>query len=247
MNRSWTGKRYWIVGASEGLGRSLAEAISRVGAEVVVSARNKDRLDELVASLPGRASAVTVDVTSRDSVTAAAQEVGRIDGLVYLAGVYWPMHASEWKAEEAEAMIDVNLTGAIRTVGAVLPEFIAEGRGHVVLTGSLSAFRGLPGAIGYGASKAGVLSLAESMQADLQGTGVTVQVVNPGFVRTRLTDKNDFHMPMIMDPEDAARQIFEHMNGDSFKKSFPFPLSTLLRASQFLPDWLYYALFSKSR
>lgn len=244
--RDWTGKRYWIVGASEGLGRAVAEAVSRAGAEVIVSARSEDRLKELAESLPGRSEAVAVDVASRESVEAAAAQVGEIDGLIYLAGVYWPMPATDWKADEAEAMADVNFTGCLRTVGAVLPSFVARNRGHVVLTGSLSGFRGLPGAIGYGASKAGVMSLAESMHADLRGTGVEVQLVNPGFVRTRLTEKNDFSMPFIMDPGEAARAIFEHMNGGGFKKSFPFLFSLLFRGSQFLPDGLYYRLFSRA-
>lgn len=243
--REWQGKRYWLVGASEGLGREVAMALSRVGAEVIVSARSQDRLDALVADLPGKARAVAVDVSDRASVEAAAAGIGEIDGMVYLAGVYWPMAAQEWNAEQAEAMADVNFTGAVRTIGAVLPGMIARGSGHVVLTGSLSGFRGLPGAIGYGASKAGVMYLAESMQADLRGTGVDVQLINPGFIRTRLTEKNDFAMPFIMDADAAAREFFEHMNDDAFKKSFPLVFSWMFRISQFLPDWAYYRLFGR--
>jgi short-subunit dehydrogenase len=109
-----------------------------------------------------------------------------------------------------------------------------------VLTGSLSGFRGLPGAIGYGASKAGLMYLAESMYADFRGTGVRVQLVNPGFIKTRLTDKNNFKMPFIMDADAAANEVFEHMNDDAFKKSFPLGFGLMFRLSQFLPDWLYY-------
>ena len=189
--RDWRGKRYWLVGASEGLGRALAQRLSRAGAELVVSARSAERLDELVRELPGRARAVTVDVADRASVERAAAEAGEIDGLVYLAAVYWPMSAREWEPERAEAMADVNFTGCLRVLGTALPGMVERGRGHVVLTGSLAAFRGLPGAIGYGASKAAVMSLAETMRADLRGTGVEVQLANPGFIQTRLTDKND--------------------------------------------------------
>ena len=95
---------------------------------------------------------------------------------------------------------------------------IERGSGHVVITGSLSGFRGLPGAIGYSSSKAGIMALAESMQADLRTSPIQVQVVNPGFIKTRLTDKNDFNMPFIMDVEDAAQEMFEHMNSDRFKE-----------------------------
>jgi NADP-dependent 3-hydroxy acid dehydrogenase YdfG len=241
----WQGKRYWLGGASEGLGAALAHKINAAGAEVIVSARNADRLEELVQSLPGRARAVAMDARDDASVTEAAKAVGEIDGLVYLAGVYWPMPSTEWQAEEVTAMADVNFTGAVRTLGAVIPGMVARDAGHVVLTGSLSGFRGLPGAIGYTASKAGVMNLAESMRADLWRTGVRVQLANPGFIKTRLTDKNKFKMPFIMSPEDAAQEMFELMCDDSaFQRHFPRLFSYLFRLSRFLPDWAYYRLFA---
>jgi len=243
--REWQGKRYWLVGASEGLGRAVAEKVSRAGAEVFLSARNADRLTEVAEALPGKAHAVPLDVSDREAVEAAAAEIGEIDGMIYLAGVYWPQPAQEWNATEVEAMFDINLTGAARCVGAVLPGMLERGRGHVVLTGSLSGFRGLPGSIGYGSAKAGLMHLAESMQADLRKTPIEVQLVNPGFIRTRLTEKNDFTMPFIMDPDEAATQMFEHMLGDSFKKNFPMVFSWMFRLSQFLPDFLYYRMFGR--
>jgi NADP-dependent 3-hydroxy acid dehydrogenase YdfG len=242
--KDWTGKRYWLVGASEGLGLALAHLLSRAGAEVILSARSQDRLDEAVKSLAGKGSAVACDVSDRASVQAAADSIGPVDGVVYLAGVYWPTRAQDWNAEQVEAMCDVNFTGCARVMGAVLPAMVAQGRGHVVITGSLSGFRGLPGAIGYSASKAGVMALAESMYADLRDSGIEVQVANPGFIRTRLTAKNDFSMPFLMEPEAAAREMFEHMNSDAFKKSFPLVFSWLFRLSQFMPDWMYYRLFA---
>ncbi len=241
--KNWQGKRYWLVGASEGLGREVAKCLNRAGAEVIVSARSEERLASLVAELPGKASYVTLDVTDRTAVEAAAKEIGDIDGVVYTAGVYWPMKAGEWNNEQADLMGEVNYLGASRVVGSVINGMIAKGAGHIVLTGSLSGFRGLPGAIGYSASKAGVMALAESMQADLRNSPVQVQLVNPGFIKTRLTDKNDFRMPFIMEPEEAARQIFDHMNTDDFKKSFPLLFSWVFRLSQLMPDWLYYRLF----
>ena len=244
--RNWNGKRYWLVGASEGLGRALAETMSRMGTELVLSARSADRLNDLARNLPGKAEVVTIDVASRESVEAAAATVGEIDGLIYLAGVYWPVSADEWDVDRGEAMADINFTGAVRTVGAVIPGFVERGCGHVVLTGSLSGFRGLPGATGYAASKAGVMALAESMYADLRGSGIEVQLANPGFIRTRLTEKNDFRMPFIMSPEEAAGEMFDHMSHGGFKKSFPFLFSLLFRGSLFLPDWAYYRLFRNS-
>ena len=245
--RQWLDKRYWLVGASEGLGRALAERMSGAGVELVLSARNPDRLQTLAESLPGRAQAVPVDVRDTNSVRAAAQSAGDIDGVVYLAGAYWPQPAQEWDSAQVETMCDVNFTGAARVLGAVVPAMVARGVGHVVLTGSLAGFRGLPGAIGYGASKAGLMHLAESMQADLRGSGIEVQLVNPGFIRTRLTDRNSFRMPFIMEPETAAALMFDHMGTNRFKKSFPALFSGLFRFSQFLPDWAYFRLFAPRR
>ena len=240
----WNGKRYWLIGASEGLGRALAHQLSRVGVEVILSARSRERLEELAEELPGRARAVPCDVSSLESVSAAAEEVGDVDGVIYLAGVYWPMEPKEIDAEKMELMADVNLGGAMRVAGVMVPKFVEQDRGHLVFTGSLSGFRGLPGAVGYGASKAGVMSLAETLHADLRKTGVRVQLVNPGFIKTRLTDKNDFKMPFLMEPEDAAREIFDHMNSPSFARSFPTVFSWLFRVANLLPDWAYFRIVS---
>ncbi|MBJ3764116.1 SDR family NAD(P)-dependent oxidoreductase [Maribius pontilimi] len=240
--RDWEHKRYWIVGASEGLGREVARRISALGAHVILSARSADRLHELAGELTGPATVVTCDVSDDDDVARAAQEAGQVDGVVYLAGVYWPQSAQEWNAEQVTAMLDINLTGAGRILGQVVPQMVERGAGHVVLTGSLSGFRGLPSSIGYGAAKAGLMALAESMYADLRRTGVDVQLVNPGFIETRLTDKNNFKMPMIMTPEAAAREFVDHLNGDSFAKNFPRSFGALFRLSNFLPDWLYYRI-----
>lgn len=241
--RDWSGKRYWVIGASEGLGRSLAQIMSRSGVELVLSARSEDKLQALSAELPGVSSVVTVDISDRASVETAAEAVGEVDGIVFLAGAYTPMTAQEWDADKVEQMLDVNLTGAARIVGQVIKPMVARDAGHIVLIGSLSGYRGLPGAIGYSASKAGLMALAESMHGDLRKTNVEVQLVNPGFIKTRLTDQNDFKMPFIMEPEAAAQEVFEHMNTDDFQKAFPFGFSLVFRLSRFLPTAIYERLF----
>ena len=242
--RQWQGKKYWLVGASDGLGAALARRMSAAGAHVIVSARSEDKLRDLVDSLPNKGSYQTVDVSDDQSVAKAAAAVGQLDGVVFLAGVYWPFGADEWDADQATAMADINFTGLMRVMGQVVPAMVARDQGHIVITSSLTGFRGLPGSIGYTASKAGTMSLAECMYADLRRTGVDVQVVNPGFIKTQLTDKNDFNMPFIMEPDAAAQIMFEHMGTNRFKKSFPWLFSLVFRGSQFLPDWLYFRIFS---
>jgi len=244
MTTTITGKRYWLIGAGYGLGKALAHCMSRAGIEVVVSSRSETKLAALVAELPGKASYQCVDISNDENVRAAAASVGKIDGLVLLAGVYWPFGATDWNADQATEMADINFTGFMRVLGQVVPQFVARNAGHILITSSLTGFRGLPKSIGYTASKAATMSLAECMYADLRKTGVRVQVANPGFIKTQMTEKNNFKMPFIMEPEDAAQQIFDFMLTDRFKKSFPTLFSLLFRGSQFLPDWLYYRIFS---
>lgn len=238
-----SGRRWWLVGASEGLGRALAHELSAAGAHLVLSARNEGRLRDLAAALPGPAQVVAMDVADAASVAAGAAAAGPVDGLAWLAAAYWPIPATAWDGARVAQMLDVNLTGAARVLGAVVPGMVARGRGHIVLTGSLSGYRGLPGAIGYAASKAGLMVLAEGMHADLRGSGVRVQLVIPGFIRTRLTARNDFAMPFIMAPEAAARRVLAHIRSRRFARSFPAPFAWLFRLGNFLPDGLYYRLF----
>ena len=241
------GKRYWLVGASEGLGLALAQQLSAAGALVILSARSVDGLASAAATLSGPVQTVQMDVADQASVAKAAAALGAIDGLVFLAGVYWPIKAQDWDAKAVTAMCDVNFTGCARVLGEVVPGMVARGQGHVVITGSLSGFRGLPGAVGYAASKAGVMVLAECLYADLRGTGVKVQLANPGFIRTRLTEKNDFSMPFLMEPAQAAAAMMALMRSNAFKSSFPRLFSWLFRGSQFLPDWAYYRIFAPSK
>lgn len=243
MMREWSGKRYWLVGASEGLGRSLAQTLSRAGVEVILSARSADRLQALVEELPGTARAVPMDIADRASVEAAAAEVGEIDGVVFLAGLATLIKATEWDADKVEQMFDVNLTGAARVIGQVIGPMVARDKGHIVMIGSLSAYRGLPGSIGYSASKAGLMALAESMHGDLKGTGVVVQLANPGYIATRMQDGNPHAKPFIMSPDKAAQEVFEQMNTDTFHKAFPFGFSLLFRFSRFLPTSIYEWIF----
>ncbi|WP_424943648.1 SDR family NAD(P)-dependent oxidoreductase [Aliiroseovarius crassostreae] len=235
----FSGKTYWLIGASEGLGRALAKRLDEEGARVILSARSADRLEELRSELQD-ARVVPLDVTDMQAVRNAAASVGPLDGVVYNAGAYDPMRATDWNSEAALRMSDVNFTGALRVLGEVVPGFVKKGQGDITLVGSLAGYRGLPAAIGYSASKAALVSLAESMRFDLKGTGVIVRVVNPGFIKTRLTEKNSFRMPMLMSPEDAAERVLSAMSKRRFRTDFPAPFSWAMRCLEYLPDILVY-------
>lgn len=233
------GKTFWLIGASEGLGRELAKGLSAEGARVILSARNVERLDGLCGQLPD-ARALPMDVCDAMSVREAASTLGHIDGLIYNAGAYDPINATSWKTRSALTMVEVNFNGALRVLGEVLPGFLERGGGDITLIGSLAGYRGLPSAVGYGASKSALISLAETLRHDLKGTGVVVRLVNPGFIKTRLTAKNEFRMPMILEPEDAAARTIKAMRSRRFRTDFPAPFSWVLRLYGMLPDWIVY-------
>ncbi|MDA7738703.1 SDR family NAD(P)-dependent oxidoreductase [Amylibacter sp.] len=237
------GKKYWIIGASEGLGRELAIQLSNLGVELIVSARNEIRLNEL--SLRTKAKVIPLDVLDIHAVRKAFKAVGRIDGIVYAAGDYTPLNSTVWNIDEVDKMIAINFTGVARVLGLVVPKFIAQNYGHIVMIGSLSGFRGLPNAIGYGASKAGMMHLAENIKADLYTSNIKVQLINPGFIKTRLTEKNNFKMPFIMSAEDAAKHVIRAMRRNRFQTNFPVMFSLIFRMTNFLPAFLYFWLFSK--
>jgi len=238
------GKKYWIIGASEGLGRELSIQLSNLGVKLIISARNETRLNKL-SSLT-KAKVLALDVLDIDAIKQASKSVGIIDGIIYVAGDYTPLNSTTWNVEEVDKMIAVNFTGAAKVLGFIVPKFLKQNNGHIVMIGSLSGFRGLPNAIGYGASKAAMMHLAENIKADLYKTPIKIQLINPGFIKTRLTEKNNFKMPFIMSVEDAAKRVIIAMNSNRFQTNFPLIFSLLFRASNLLPAFVYFWLFSSN-
>lgn len=236
---SFQGKTIWLVGASFGLGREIARQLDRNGARVIMSARSVDELKKLEEELT-MAQSVPLDVRDLHSVEAAALQAGKVDAVIYNVGVYEPMRTQDWDTQAALQMAEVNFNGALRVIGQVLPQFVKAGRGEITLIGSLAGYRGLPNAVGYGASKAALISLAETMRHDLKGTNIVVRIINPGFIDTRLTRKNTFAMPQVMSPKKAARHVMTALQSRRFRTDFPRPFSWVLKALQFLPDWMVY-------
>ena len=239
------GSTYWLIGASEGLGRALALHMAHAGVRLVLSARGQGRLNDLAAELPGDHLVVPIDVTDGASVAKAASALPALDGVIYMAGAYDPMNSANFDGDRAALVAEVNFVGALRSLSHIVPGFVANDKGHVVIIGSLAGFRGLPNSIGYGASKAGLMHLAENLRTELARTNVKVQLINPGFIKTRLTEKNDFAMPQIMTPEDAANRVWNAMAGARFSTSFPAPFAWFFRASRFIPQWIYDRMFKR--
>ena len=235
--RSFKNKSIWLIGASEGLGREVARLLNTEGAKLFLSARNETSLRDLCHEMLD-ATPLPLDVTNAESIRSAYALIEYLDVIIYNAGAYDPMPTQNWDTDKALRMIDVNLNGCLRAVGEVLPDMLANRSGHIVLIGSLSAYGGLPKAIGYGARKAAVASIAETMRHDLKGTGVEVQLINPGFIKTRLTDKNNFKMPQLLTPINAAKHVIKGMRKNTFRYDFPWPFSGIIKLFTSLPDFI---------
>lgn len=242
-------KKVWIVGASEGIGRSLAKKFAAAGATLILSARTMDRLDSLLEELKGEHLIVPLDVTEGKSVERAWGKIESLkfvpDIFIYNSGYYEPMSAMNCDFEIVKKMLDINLYGTFTVLSKIIPAFLQNRKGHIVLVGSVAGYSGLPRSMGYGASKAGVINLAESLYCDLKKQGIRVQVVNPGFVKTRLTAKNTFDMPFIITADEAANYIFKGLTSSSFEIRFPWFFSTLLKILRILPYPLYFFLLRK--
>ena len=245
------GKRFWLIGASAGIGHRLALSLAEEGASLVVSARDEAALAQLLVEIKnahGVAEAIPLDVSCRESVSEAFSRVGHIDGVIYCAGAYEPMSARQPDLDALETIVEVNLIGVLRVLAHCVPTLCEQNAGHVVLVGSISGYRGLPNAWGYGATKAAMIHLAENLRCDLLGTDIRVQVCNPGFVATRLTDKNAFDMPFIMSPEAAARRIVNGMKRKHrFEIAFPWAMVTLLKCLATLPYFFFFRLMKLMR
>ena len=234
----------WVTGASGGIGRALTLALAAEGWTVWATARRAEALEALAgeATGAGRILPLPGDVTDADAMRAA---VARITGegplaLVLLnAGVYAPMRAQSFSAADARRTFDVNLTGVANGLEPVLAHMIARGRGHVALMASVAGYRGLPNAAAYSASKAGLIAMAEALAMDLVDLGVRISVVNPGFVETEATSVNQFEMPMLLQPGDAAGRIVAGLKRPGFEIRFPWQFALILRLVGMLPNRAY--------
>ena len=232
--RDWQGRRVWLVGASAGIGAALARALALRGARLALSAR---ALPQLQALQLGDALLLPCDSTDPASLAAARSALiaawGGVDLVVYLAGNYLPMQADTLDLAAAEKVVEVNFNGALRLAATVLPDLRAGG--GLALVASVAGYRGLPKALAYGPGKAALIHLAECLYLDLHGQGIGVWLINPGFVATRLTARNDFEMPALITPERAAADIIDGLARGSFEIHFPKRFTRLMKLLALLP------------
>jgi len=247
----WQGKRCWVLGASTGIGAALARTLAARGARVAISARRAEALEKLAAELPsGRALAQPLDITDAGAWAPATERVvaewGGIDLVVFMAGDYKPMRAWDVDLPAARAIIEVNLTGILNGLVSLVPQLLKQGSGTLAIVSSVAGYRGLPKALVYGPTKAAAINLAETLYLDLQPRGIGVCVVNPGFVRTPLTAQNDFEMPYLIEPEQAAEEIVQGLMRGEFEIHFPKRFSRMLKFLRLLPYRFYFPAIRRS-
>jgi NAD(P)-dependent dehydrogenase (short-subunit alcohol dehydrogenase family) len=249
----WADQVVWLVGASSGIGRATAERLHSAGATVVVSARNAATLAQFTQGRE-RALALPLDATDRAALHAATQQIvaryGRIDLVMYCAGHYKAQRATAYDLDEMLKHQQVNVTGALYLLDAVLPQLqkqaAAAKPAHISLVASVAGYRGLPNALAYGPTKAALINLAETLYLDLQPQGVGVSIINPGFVETPLTAGNQFTMPALITPAEAAREIVAGWEAGRFEIHFPKRFTLWLKALKFLGDGAYFAAIRRS-
>ena len=243
----WRGKAVWLVGASTGIGQATAHALHAQGAKVFVSARNAQALAGFVQNHPG-AMALALDVTDKAALAVAAQTVlasGTLDLVMYCAGYYKEQRATAFNLAEMVQHNEVNYTGVLYLLDAVLPALLAQKSGHISLISSVAGYTGLPQSLAYGPTKAALINLAETLYLDLKDSSIGVSLVCPGFVETPLTAQNKFTMPALITAEQAAQEILRGWGRGEFEIHFPKRFTRWMKALRLLPYRVRFAAVRK--
>jgi short-subunit dehydrogenase len=242
---SFANKVAVISGASSGIGWALAKVLAAEGCRLGLLARRRGRLAQLadeITKAGGTAATAVADVGDRAQVLAAvgelARRLGPVDLLIANAGVGAPTTLEPFNVADIETQLRVNTLGVIYSIEAVLPDMLKRGRGHLAAVSSLGGYTGLPGESGYCASKAAVNIFMDGLRIQLRGRGIAVTTICPGFVKTPMTAVNDFHMPFLLEADEAARRIVRALKRRRKVYNFPWQISWLMTLTRWVPDWL---------
>ncbi len=241
-------KKIWVTGASSGIGKAVAEKFAQEGWKVAVSARRKNILDQM--SLNENIFSYPLDVTNFDNCKNTFKKIlddfKKIDICFFCSGTYDPKKEKEINIEQNKFIMDVNYFGILNSVKSVEEYFKNKKGGQISIVSSIAGYRGLPNSSGYGPSKAALTNFAESIYFDFKKYNVKISVVSPGFIKTPLTDKNEFEMPFLKSPEFAAKKIFNGLvKTNSFEIHFPIQLTMTLKFLRVLPYKIYLFLVDK--
>ena len=241
-------KKIWITGASSGIGKALAEKFSSEGWKVAISARRKEILDVMANN--ENISSYPLDVTNQgqidDVFSKIINEFGGLDLCVFSSGTYDPKLEQEINVKQNKFVMETNFFGVLYCIKSVEKYFKDRKNGHISIVSSVAAYRGLPNSSGYGPSKAALTNLTESLYFDFKKHNVRISLISPGFIKTPLTDKNEFPMPFIKSPEFAAEKMFNGLTkSKAFEIHFPKALTLLLKLLKILPYRIYLFLIDK--
>lgn len=240
-----------ITGASSGIGEAMAKKFAQEGALLALTARRKEILDKFIKNLEvkTRAASYKCDVTNIDEIKSVYRQVkidfGKIDIAVLNSGVSFRSGIKDFSSEKAKLIFDTNVMGIINFVEVLLPDFINERNGVIVGVSSLADSRGFPKSGFYCASKAAATIFLESLRVELKPFNVKVITVRPGFVKTPMTDKNEFFMPFLMEPDKAAEIIVNGIKKDKNRIQFPLAISLAVRFLRIIPDSVFEYLASR--
>lgn len=244
----------WITGASSGIGRQLAIELARTGWTVAVTARSSDSLEELARqaeAFPGEIHPYAGDVTDTAVMASHCRDIAASHGgialLVANAGVYLPQDGLNGEVDSFRQSFDVNLMGTVNVLLPVIDIMKNAGRGQIAVVASVAGYGGLPTSAAYGATKAGLINLVESLRFDLDPAGIRIQLVSPGFVDTPATQSNPFPMPYLMTVDEAVREMLKGLRHASrFEIAFPSPFVRRLKLLQLLPYRAYFSLVARA-
>ena len=240
----------WVTGASSGLGRQLVLDLVKQGWTVAASARRVVDLEQLSTETNGRAIACPVDITDAVAVAELVQSLEQKGHKIVLAvlnaGTYRPDSALNFDLAAFEETQHINVNGTAHCLAAILPAIIARKQGQIAIVSSVAGYRGLPRSIAYSASKAALIAMTEAMAFDLTPIGIKIQLVCPGFVKTPLTDKNDFAMPCLMPVDQASAKLVAGLQGRAFQITFPRRFTLVMQGLRLIPWSIFYALLSKT-
>jgi short-subunit dehydrogenase len=244
------GKNIWIIGASNGIGKSLAENLDRQGANVALSARNKDDLNTVKNGLKGDDHIVLpMDVSNKMAFDQSLQTIKtqwkHIDSVIFLPAIYSIHDGNRKDLSFIHNAVDINFKSALIMVEKIFPIFQNQKFGQIAICGSIAGYRGLPNGQPYCATKAALNNYTESLKIDMEPHNIDVKLISPGFVKTRLTDKNDFDMPFIIDANKAADYIAKGLLSSKFEIHFPKRMTYIMKFLQILPYWAYFPLARK--
>lgn len=251
INNYYNNKNILVIGASFGIGEELCKELAVFGSNLAIVARSKDKIDNLCKTLNGNHLSIVCDVSKKSDLDKLSKVLNKkwnkIDIIIFCVGTYQPMNIDNFDLKKVKEIIDVNLNSFLNFIDSFLVDFKQKKIGHLAIISSVAGYFGMPNSLAYGASKAALSNLSESLFYELRKYGTKVQLINPGFVKTRLTDQNNFKMPGIILANKAAKLIIKKLPENRFEIKFPFVFTFIMRILSILPYKIRFLLFRNAK